>query len=129
MESAAASPEAAVRFLVFLFLLAIGYDVRGVRAVPVQKLGLSLAQLTAMTMLDLERKLGVSPKKAVVALYDECMKLLIEPHHPHCKGSVASVRPFIGVCVRCVRRRVRPARSRSSRAVACRVGVRGVLWM
>jgi hypothetical protein len=40
-------------------------------------------------------------------------------------GGRALVRPLVGVRVRCARRRVRPARSRPSRAVACRVGVTG----
>ena len=67
MERAADDSEAAVRFL-----HAIGYE----EFVPiVQRLDLSLMMLTSMTMLDLERRLGVSPKKAVVALFDECLKL------------------------------------------------------
>ena len=67
MEDAASAPEAAVRFL-----HAIGYE----EFVPMaERLGLSLLMLTAMPMLDLERKLGVAPKKAVVALFDECVKM------------------------------------------------------
>ena len=67
MMEAACTPEAAVRFL-----QAVGYEEF---APAVERLQISLTTLALMPMLDLERKLGVTPKKAVVALFDECGKL------------------------------------------------------
>ena len=67
MMEAATAPDAAVRFL-----NAIGYEEFSPACARHQ---LTLSMLTTMPMLDLERKLGVTPKKAVVALFDECGKL------------------------------------------------------
>ena len=67
MEAAANTPQAAVRFL-----NAIGFEEFGPASA---RLKVTLSMMLTMSMLDLERKLGVVPKKAVVALYDECRKL------------------------------------------------------
>ena len=67
MEQAAQNPDAAVRFL-----HAVGYEEF---APQCARLHINLLTLTRMTMLDLERKLGVTNKKTVVGLYDECLKL------------------------------------------------------
>ena len=79
MEEAASYPEAALRFMT-----AIGYE----EYVPaVERLGINLTMLTAMPMIDLERKLGVTPKKAAVALFDATSVF-----HTHGHALVAGVR-------------------------------------
>ena len=67
MDEAASTPEAAVRFL-----QAVGYEEF---AAQCSRLQINLTMLTMMSMLDLERKLGIESKKVVVGLFDECLKL------------------------------------------------------
>ena len=54
------------------FLNTIGYEEYAAECLRLQ---ISLLMLVSMPMVDLERKLGVTPKKTVVALFDECLKL------------------------------------------------------
>ena len=54
------------------FLVAVGFS----DCVPVcAQLGLTLLELTNLSIPDIEVRIGLSPRKAAVALYDECLKL------------------------------------------------------
>ena len=112
MEEAASYPEAALRFMT-----AIGYE----EYVPaVERLGINLTMLTAMPMIDLERKLGVTPKKAAVALFDECLKLRRCLHRSSTAIEVPHWLPFV---LRVPHSAVNPAPKDPSMLLALRQGL------
>ena len=112
MEDAASYPEAALRFMT-----AIGYE----EYVPaVERLGINLTMLTAMPMIDLERKLGVTPKKAAVALFDECLKLRRCLHRSSTAIEVPHWLPFV---LRVPHSAVNPAPKDPSMLLALRQGL------